>query len=67
MSRTETFNLEITCELDNEYFGDWDSLSPEIKAFWDKAHQKPHCEGEGVIGTWCRHCPWCANFDAEAS
>lgn len=65
MPRTQTFTTEITCELDDEYFGDWDSLSPEIQKFWDDTTLQSHCEGQGGMGAWCHRCPWCKSYEVD--
>lgn len=65
MTRTQEFELTIRCKLDDEYFGDWDELSPEIQKFWDETNLQSHCEGQGGIGAWCHGCPFCGDFEVE--
>lgn len=63
--RTGQVMIDVDCELDAEYFGDWDLLSPEIKKFWvDPAH-KCNCEGYGVLSSSCRGCPFCEYYDEQ--
>lgn len=61
--RDATLTLDITCKLDAEYFAEWESLTDEIKAFWED--ESCNCEGSGVIGFWCHGCPFCLRFDEE--
>jgi hypothetical protein len=66
--RTQHVHIEIECSLDQEYFLDWESLSPEAKAFWTKAQQdskQSNCEGQGGMGWWCQGCPFCNRFNAD--
>lgn len=65
--RTKLFSVEVTCKLGDEYFADWNELSPEIKEFWEKTELQSNCEGEGWMGSGCYECPFCDNFDEEES
>lgn len=67
MSRQQDFEMNVECVLDDEYFLDWDDLSPELKEFWHRAVQQPSCEGSGRIGVWCDDCPFCGKFEVEPS
>lgn len=57
--------LTIRCALDDEYFQDWNKLSPELKAFWDESENTCNCDGDGEMGTWCDGCPFCDIFEVE--
>lgn len=67
MTRTQDFNLTVRCELDDEYFQDWNSLSPELKAFWDELNNICNCDGTGEMSTWCKNCVFCEVFEIEES
>ena len=60
--RTEQILIDIDCELDSEYFGDWVLLTPEIQAFWADPSHKCNCEGSGVISSLCNGCPFCEHY-----
>jgi len=65
MSRIAEVNIVIECALGQEYFEDWNDLSPIVQAFWDEETRQPNCEGSGQMGTICEHCPFCNSFDEE--
>ena len=65
MSRNIDLMLMIRCKLDDEYFQDWNSLSPEIQQFWDEPENYCNCEGSGEMSTWCNDCPFCQIFEIE--
>ena len=58
--RNEQVMIDIDCELDLEYFGDWDSLTPEMQKFWED--HKCNCEGSGVVSSSCYGCPFCEHY-----
>jgi hypothetical protein len=63
--RTEQLVIDIDCELDDEYFGEWDLLTPEIQAFWEDPSHKCNCEGSGVMSSLCADCPFCSEYEVE--
>ena len=65
MTREQQISLDIQCNLDDEYFGDWDELTPEIQEFWNNSSDGTHCEGGGNMGTWCEGCHFCGRFDED--
>jgi hypothetical protein len=65
MSRNETFTLTIECALEDEYFDEWNDLSPELQNFWSKEENFTNCEGSGEMGTYCTGCPFCNLFELD--
>lgn len=55
--------IDIDCDLSDEYFGGWDSLTPEIKKFWED--HTCFCEGSGVMSSLCDGCPFCSYFNKD--
>ena len=58
-------NVNIECALDEGYFGDWNDLALPIKAYWQEEHRQPNCAGSGQMGTICKHCPFCQQYNEE--
>lgn len=68
MSRSQNFDLSITCDLDDEYFADWNDMSPELQAFWTATDKQPGCEGSGAITPInCDGCPFCKHYEVDES
>ncbi len=67
MSRQEAIQLEldVTCQLDEDHFGEWEKLSPEIKEWWENQIGGTGCEGGGLMGTWCSRCQFCSHYDID--
>lgn len=65
MTRSVNLAVHIECELGDEYFADWNNLSPAVQAFWNEATEQPHCEGSGNMGIWCNGCPFCHYFEVD--
>lgn len=63
--RTGQVMIDIDCELDAEYSGEWDSLSDEIKEFWNDPKHKCNCEGSGVLSSSCRGCSFCEHYQEQ--
>ena len=56
--------LEIVCRLSEEFFGDWEDLTPEQQSVFQ--NDTAQCDGSGAMGTWCDGCAFCIIFDEEA-
>ena len=65
MARDTDLTLIIRCKLNDEYFQEWNNLSPELQAFWDEPQNACNCEGTGEMSTWCHGCPFCQIFEIE--
>jgi hypothetical protein len=63
MSRGASIVIEIECELDEDWFVDWDELTSVQKAMFAVRH--PHCEGSGKMAAYCDGCPFCTHFDVD--
>lgn len=55
--------LIIKCELDEAHFAPWEEMTPEQQAFF--RNQYTHCDGGGVMGSWCRGCDFCDSMVEE--
>lgn len=64
--REQQFELYIRCQLDREYFADWEEMSPEVRAFWEKKETAPtRCDGGGNMGSWCQRCTYCSLYEID--
>lgn len=56
--RVEYIEFEVRCDLDDDFFLDWDAMTERVREFWD-AHPGPvPCEGDGEMTTYCGDCPF---------
>lgn len=63
MSRRIEGTLDITCELNSEYFQDWNDLTEEQQAMFDD--KATRCDGGGRMGVWCVGCDFCSDYEFE--
>ncbi len=59
--RNHSIVIDITCELNQEYFGVWKDLTDERRTMFEDF--PTHCDGGGVMGEWCRNCKFCYTYE----